>query len=153
MRRSSEIRGLPLFSVVLGALMIVGCSGGGDGHSVVVDLDLPTAPTGNAKIEGVWDVSITYDSGARATGVITLDQSHPYDWEVIGTLNIGGSRSDLVGAVAGYHLSLTATLRGSCARTFELTATINPSARRIDGSISGKDCSGRIEATFSATRR
>ena len=137
---------------VIAVFVLAGCWGGGDGGGTPA----PIPPTVN--VTGTWDASMTIIAGTSFlpvgytwTGVFTMIQS---DSTVSGTFStpIGGI-GQLSGTVSGDEVSFTSTQGTFCSGFFNGFALVNAASNQMSGTYSGVDCSGILQASFTATKR
>ena len=137
---------------MIAVFVLAGCGGGGDGGGNPA----PIPPT--VDVTGTWDASMTVIGGETSlpvgytwTGVFTMIQS---DSTVSGTFStqIGGI-GQISGTVSEDDVSFTSTQGTFCSGFFNGFALVNAASNQMSGTYSGVDCSGTLQASFTATKR
>src|SRR5512135_1640598 len=141
---------------VMAVFVLAGCWGGGDGKGTPA----PIPPT--VDVTGTWDASLTIIGGTSFlpigytwNGVFTMDQSDNTVFNTVsGTFStpIGGT-GQISGTVSGDEVSFTSTQGTFCSGFFNGFALVNSSSDQMSGTYSGVDCSGTLQASFTATKK
>jgi hypothetical protein len=109
----------------------------------------PAAPS-SANVAGLWNATLHIGSTQHST-VIAFVQNGT---SVTGTAVITGLGSgSLTGSVSGQSLRFTVNELGPCLGIFVATATIGADNGSATGSMTGADCAGNYQATFTATKQ
>ncbi len=140
-------KGRLVLGLVVTLALLTGCGGGSSDGGGMGD---------HTDVTGTWDVTFTVTGGnvvpvgQRYNGTLMLVQT---GMDVTGTFPTpGGSSADLEGMVVGQALTFTITEDPPCSGTAMGDGTIDASFNRIDGTTSGTDCNGTVEADFVAKR-
>lgn len=137
---------------VIAVFVLAGCWGGGDGGGNPA----PRPPI--VDVTGTWDASMTVIAGESFlpvgytwTGVFTMIQS---DSTLSGTFStpIGGI-GQVSGTVSGDDISFKSTQGTICSGDFNGFALVNAASNQMSGTYSGVDCSGILQASFTASKR
>lgn len=141
---------------VIAVFVLAGCWGGGDGGGT------PARMPPSVDVTGTWDASLTIIAGESFlpvgytwTGVFTMDQSDNTVFNTVsGTFStpIGGI-GQISGYVSGDEVSFTSTQGTICSGFFNGFALVNAASNQMSGTYSGVDCSGTLQASFTATKR
>ena len=108
-------------------------------------------------VHGTWDATMTVTGGTQASPgtefTVTFDLNQT-GTEVYGTFSTqGGADGIVTGSVSGMTVTGSATQAPACAGSYDFVGTVDASGTSMTGTFDGSDCSGTLQATFTATKQ